>query len=223
MFAILLNIKKIINILIATPLIILIGCSSAIAIDTSNKTTMVMQTRAEWRELLKWPKACDDGVSHITKNSEEFVGVDVYAWSIGRKLVSVTCETGAYNQGEMLFLETGEETGQFNLLVFPQFKVISDAPQDLSLTNNEQTHYYQFSHPLLWGNLKVDNSSGTIRNDDFYRGGGGCGVSSTYSLLNNVPEIFSLHIQENCEEKDIPISEWEVQPHSEYSKWPMVK
>ena len=223
MFGILLNTKKIRSKLIHILVIFLIGCSSAVEMDTLNKTTEPIQTRAEWSELLKWPKSCDDGVSHITKNSEGFVGVDVYSWSLDRKLVSVTCETGTYNQGEMLFLETGKETGLFNLLIFPQFKAISDAPQDLNLTNKEQAHYFLFNHSLLWGNLNVDNNSGTIRNDDFYRGGGGCGVSSTYYLLNNVPEISALHIQETCEEKNIPISEWKARSHSEYSKWPMVK
>ncbi|MFT6910394.1 MAG: hypothetical protein ACJAS1_007123 [Oleiphilaceae bacterium] len=222
MFRILLSKKIIRSILILTPFILLIACSSPVTIDTSHKTAGVLQTRAEWRALLKWPQVCDDGVSNMIKYLDDFVGVDVYAWSAGRKLVSVVCETGAYTRGEMLFLETGEETERFNLLVFPQFKAIADAPQELNLANKGQQDYYQYSRSLLWGNLKIDNSSGNISNDAFYRGGGGCGVSTTYSLLNDEPVVVSLRTQQ-CEDKDIPISEWKIQPQSEYSKWPVVK
>ena len=200
------------------------SCTAVVATDISNKTTMIAtQTRAEWRELLKWPQACDDGVSHITKNVEDFVGVDVYAWSIDRKLVSVTCETGAYNQGEILFLETEKNTNKFNQLVFTQFKSIKNAPEELDLRKTGQALYYQYKDSLLWGNLKVDKSNGNIRNDNFYRGGGGCGISSTYSLLSDVPKIVSLHIQENCGENNISPSEWKAQSEKAYSKWPTIK
>lgn len=212
--------KKMRKVIISTSFLLLMACSSAVTVDTSSITR---ETRAEWRELLKWPQTCDDGVSHITKVSNEFVGVDVYDWSIGRKLVSVTCETGAYNQGEMLFLETAKGSDRFNLLIFPQFKAIKDAPEALKLSNKEQALYYQYKHSLLWGNLKVNKSNGNIRNDNFYRGGGGCGVSSTYVLLNDMPKVVSLSIQETCEEKNMPILKWKVYGQTEYSTWPVLK
>lgn len=216
MFIRLFSNKIIKGMLIPTLLILLIACSSTV---TTDKTEDISNTRAEWRELLKWPQACDDGVSHIT--SESFIGIDVYTWSAGRKLVSVMCETGAYSWGEMFFLETSEEAGQFNLLVFPQFKAIADAPRELNFASKGQADYYQYSRPLLWGNLKVDNSSGNISNDVFYRGGGGCGISTTYSLLNDEPVVVSLKIQAECEDRNIPISEWEIQPRRKYLKWPV--
>jgi len=201
-------------------LLFIAGCSLPLPTESTNHTTK-LQTRTEWREALKWPKSCDDGVSNLTKYLDDFVGVEVYAWEKGRQLVSVVCETGAYTRGEMLFLETGKATGQFDLLVFPQFKAISDAPRELNLNNSGESDYYQYSRSLLWGNLMVDNISGKITNDAYYRGGGGCGVSTIYSVFNSTPLVTSLKTQQ-CVDKDIPVSKWKIQPQSEYSTWPVV-
>jgi len=219
MFGIFLNKIRKSRLLFAISLFFLTACSLPAPTESANSTTTKLQTRTEWREALKWPKSCDEGVSHI--NSDRFVGVEVYAWEKGRQLVSVVCETGAYTRGEMLFLETGKATGQFDLLVFPQFKAISDAPRELNLNNSGENDYYQYSRSLLWGNLMVDNISSKITNDAYYRGGGGCGVSTIYSVFNSTPLVTSLKTQQ-CVDKDIPVSKWKIQPQSEYSTWPVV-
>jgi hypothetical protein len=184
-------------------------------------------TRAEWREQLQWPASCDDGVSHLTKYSDDFVGVEVYPWSGGKRLVSVMCETGAYNQGEILFLEKEAATSNFELISFPQFKLIKDEPMAFAnsaqFVDIDQAGYYQFTDSLLWGNIVVDMIKGTIRNDTFYRGGGGCGVSTLYSLIDFDAQVISLRTQSSCEENHIAISDWKNQSLSEYSKWPVLR
>ena len=174
-----------------------------------------MQTRAQWREQLHWPKFCDDGVSHITSNVENFVGVELYDWLADKKLLVVTCEVGPYQQGQLIYLETKLGTGQFELIDFPQFTLI-DA--------KTSSQYHRFSDPLLSGKLYVDHVKGVIRNDHFYRADGGCGVSTTYSLFATGSkvraEVVSLSTKASCDETSRGISEWQKHFKSEYLTWP---
>tara|TARA_R110001583_G_scaffold112917_6_gene263172 strand:- start:61147 stop:61830 length:684 start_codon:yes stop_codon:yes gene_type:complete len=215
---------------------LLTACSATAKLDSANEAFINTDiqaitnnlTRALWREQLQWPKSCDDGVSHITKHVDDFIGVEVYDWLAGQKLLLVTCEIGPYQQGEMFYLETKQGSNKFELIDFLQFKLVEDAPESL-MDNKEAALYYQFKAPLLSGKLYVDNDQGIIRNDHFYRGSGGCGVSTTYSLLAPKSEqavkaeIVSLSTKVLCDENNVAISQWQKHSENEYSTWPVFK
>ncbi|MGF1693940.1 hypothetical protein [Photobacterium kagoshimensis] len=192
----------------------------AVSAETVNKVIKAPLSRSDWKEVINWPLSCDSGVKHITDFSNDFIGVERYLWFDGRNLVSVICETGAYNQGEMIFLESKKESGEYNLIYFPQFRLIEDSPH---LRFNKVTkgfQYYQKSDSLLWGNLSINESESTITNNNFYRGGGGCGISTTYVITQSQPSIAQLKIEVQCQE-DKKISEWTTYTEEQYNNWPI--
>lgn len=202
------------------------------------------QTRAEWKSLIQWPSECDDGVSHITSVAPSFVGVESYTLKSGLELVSVVCKTAAYNQGEMVFLKDANKKSHYVKLTFPQFAAVSAAPSKLrwpersaeaSADKHEpkENHpkgalkntFYQFSHPLLWGNLRIEIENNKIIVDNFYRGGGGCGISTAYKLTKASPtvsaSIVALKIKDQCDEVDLSADSWPTIPPNYYQQWPL--
>ncbi|WP_206769917.1 hypothetical protein, partial [Vibrio harveyi] len=73
---------------------------------------------------------------------------------------------------------------------------------------------------LLWGNVFINTSAMTIQNDNFYRSGGGCGISTVYSLKDSNLSISRLNANTNCETGDKPISQWQSFTKEQYNNWP---
>lgn len=198
---------------------------SCCSVKTINANTVPvdlsqLESREQWRSLLSWPVACDDGVAHITNNATDFVGVEFYEWDNERYLVTVVCSTAAYNQGEMAFLEKSKNSREFVLLSFPQFAPITDAPAEKVIANTEGEAFYRYDAALLFGNLLVDTVKNEMTNNTFSRGGGGCGMSTNYSLRAGSISVKALKIQEVCGAENKAISEWPSYQASQYQAWP---
>ncbi|WP_435236757.1 hypothetical protein ACR30L_04005 [Psychromonas sp. PT13] len=226
--------KHISNVLLVSPILLLLSsCYAATVKQPSEKslkerssvitkTVKKPETRNDWKAVLNWPELCDEGVSHI---SSFFVGVDVYPWFEERQLVSVVCTTGAYNRGLMFFLETEKNSGQYSLLSFPQFIAADDASGNVETTISgdlTKAPFYQFDQPLLWGSLRSDMSNFTITNNNRYRGLGGCGVLTSYQITDNKVQVSALKIKKDCDETNLPFSEWPKIAESVFSTWPKV-
>ncbi|WP_413698572.1 hypothetical protein ACLKMH_13085 [Psychromonas sp. KJ10-10] len=197
----------------------LFACTSPSVLESID-ASVAEKTRTQWREKLNWPGFCDDGVSHITQYDDSFVGVEIYDWVAGKKLISVVCETGAYQQGLIFYLQNNASNASYQLINFPQFALIKDAPVDASLETKSDFGYYQYRDPLVSGNFHFDVVNGHIRVDDFYRSGGGCGISTNYSVLTEQANVISLRTKESCDEVDAKIADWQLKSKSEYSNWP---
>ena len=193
--------------------------------DTPNilaKNLKEPENRSDWKKILNWPEICDEGVSHI---SPSFIGVDTYTWYDDRQLTLVVCTTGAYNQGLMFFLETKENSGKYTLLSFPQFIADDDASGHIdTVISGDLTKapFYKFSKPLLWGALRSDMSNYTITNNNKYRGSGGCGISTSYQIINDQVKVSMLKIKNDCDGSYPPASQWSEIPESEFSTWPNI-
>lgn len=182
------------------------------------------QTRAQWKQEIQWPDACDEGVSDISF-SKHFKGFWVYPWSEGRRLVSVVCSTGTYNLGETFYLETEKASNQFTLLVFPQFISAGSAESMIAKVLSGQlgtAPYYQFQRPLVWGSILTDMSGYTITNENRYRGAGGCGILTSYQIVEGQPQVSSLRIKEDCTEAWLAPELWPLIKKSDYASWPLV-
>lgn len=187
------------------------------------------QQRREWKSLLKWPDECDQGVKHITQVSTEFVGIETYQLASGETLVTVVCQTGAYNQGERVYIRQNN-SAEFTPVEFIQFAPASQAPTlSDSVKNKEpaatpdsiplQEPYYQFQSPMLWGNLIVDQDAQLQRVDNFYRGGGGCGLSTTYQIENGQVQVKQLRLQQTCSQETLEVAKWPVISEAQYNNW----
>lgn len=230
--------NKTINLLIAIFLVCLLtSCTKNSNVEL--KQQLLPHTRSEWRSLIEWPTECDEGVSHIIDDLPSFVGVESYKMSSGMELVEVVCRTGAYNQGEMYFYKDLDEKNSYRVLTFPQFASVSSAPSGLKWSTCNKTNLsgnnclnkgradiniepilYQFNAPLLWGNIRIDTKKNIIVVDNFYRGGGGCGVSTSYSVAEEVPSILELKVHEECGQINLPVDSWLTIPPKQYQSWP---
>ena len=233
------NSNKILNLLISFFLVfILISCAKTTNLEL--KRQLLPHTRSEWKKLIEWPVECDDGIRHITVNSPAFVGVESYRMSSGIELVIVVCKTGAYNQGEMVFIKISDEKSNYKVLTFPQFASVNESPSKLKWStcaettlsgdhclkkggadNNTEPALYKFIGSLLWGNLRIETKNNRIIVDNFYRGGGGCGISTSYSISEEVPSIFELKVYEQCGQTNLPVGSWPTVPFNQYQSWPI--
>ena len=182
------------------------------------------QTRAQWKQIIQWPDACDEGVSDISF-SKHFKGFWVHPWSQGRRLVQVVCTRGTYNLGVIFYLETEKASNQFTLLVFPQFISAGSAESMIAKVLSGQlgtAPYYQFQRPLVWGSILTDMSGYTITNKNRYRGIGGCGILTSYQIVEGQPQVASLRIKEDCTEAWLAPELWPLIKKSDYASWPLV-
>lgn len=182
------------------------------------------QTRAQWKQVIQWPDACDEGVSDISF-SKHFKGFWVHPWSQGRRLVQVVCTRGTYNLGVIFYLETEKASNQFTLLVFPQFISAGSAESMIAKVLSGQlgtAPYNQFQRPLVWGSILTDMSGYTITNENRYRGAGGCGILTSYQVVEGQPQVSSLRIKEDCTEAWLAPELWPLIKKSDYASWPLV-
>lgn len=189
-----------------------------------NSTVIEPQTRAQWKQIIQWPDVCDEGVSDISF-SKHFKGFWVHPWSQGRRLVQVVCTRGTYNLGVIFYLETEKASNQFTLLVFPQFISAGSAESMIAKVLSGQlgtAPYYQFQRPLVWGSILTDMSGYTITNENRYRGAGGCGILTSYQIVEGQPQVASLRIKEDCTEAWLAPELWPLIKKSDYASWPLV-
>jgi hypothetical protein len=79
--------------------------------------TETAKDRAAWRAILHWPAGCE---SDWQTGHPEIAGIDVWTAPASRKLVGVTCFTGAYQGTTMLYLVdgAGRRTGPLKLRIY---------------------------------------------------------------------------------------------------------
>ncbi|MGF1688181.1 hypothetical protein L4C36_16050 [Photobacterium japonica] len=182
--------------------------------------------RAQWKTKIQWPDICEQNLSSIIKYSSNFVGVSVDKWTNGQRIISVVCEPGLYNRGKMLFLEHASDEAdnkkQYTTLNFTTFGQIKDNPDYAYSKPTQHYRYFQKSSHIFWGNLNVDSTTGTMTNRNFYRGPGGCGILTQYTIEKGKAVVSELRMKTDCDETMPPPEEWRLYPKSEYATWPKV-
>ena len=103
---------------------------------------------------------------------------------------------------------------------FPQFAPITDVPAERVIANVEGEDFYRYDAALLFGNLLVDTVKNEMTNNTFSRGGGGCGMSTNYSVHAGLISVETLKIQEVCGAVNKAIAEWPLYESAQYQAWP---
>ncbi len=84
------------------------------------KRRVTRAERAGWREVLRWPDACEEGYEASYSEAETYGGVEFHRLGRGRYLVEVTCDGGGIQPSTVFMLYDGRRARTLRLKGFDE-------------------------------------------------------------------------------------------------------
>lgn len=84
------------------------------------KKNVTRAERAEWREVLRWPEACEEGYEASYSEAETYGGVEFHRLGRGRYLVEVVCDGGGIQPSTVFMLYDGRRARTLKLRGFDE-------------------------------------------------------------------------------------------------------
>lgn len=220
---------KLKNLIIVITALAFLGNGCIRPIDTNKKTTEQTASREEsfnklnfyqesyskedrekWRSL-GWPEACEREFQEFGMTDDG--GLRVYPLENERYILSVTCNTYAY-QSSLIFMllhvnpQEGGVTGTTQTLDY--FNPIT---KKLAPIQDEET-----GAPVVLGFDHFDVKTKTLTIFTKSRGVGDCGSRGTYQVIDNKITLVKYEAQ-SCEDADKKALE---NPNGELTDWPVI-
>jgi hypothetical protein len=101
-------------------LLLLLVSSFAAQTPPRVKRNVTRAERAAWRDVLRWPEACEEGYEASYAEGETYGGLEFHRLGRGRYLVEVVCDGGGIQPSTVFMLYDGRRASTLKLRGFDE-------------------------------------------------------------------------------------------------------
>ena len=165
---------------------VLLGCCAAAAQGVPRKKRNPTRTdRAAWREVLRWPEACEEDYEAAYAGEEKYGGLEFHALGRGSHLVEVVCDGGGIQPSAVFVLYDEKRPRGARLLKLEGFDGRDDA---------KRSPRYSSVRALT----KFDARARELSLMSKYDAMGTCGLFVRYRFVRGRPRVVEAREQTDC-------------------------
>lgn len=171
--------------------VLLVVCCSAMTTAQPRaprrKKNLTRADRAAWREVLRWPRGCEEDFEGAYVNDERYAGVEFHALGRGLYLVEVVCDGGGIQPGMLFMLYKESRPRSARLLKLKEFE------------SGERGAGRPLSYPPIRALTRFDSRRRELYLQAKYDAMGTCGLFVRYKFTTRGrPRAVEAREQLNC-------------------------
>ena len=165
---------------------VLLGCCAAAAQGVPRKKrNLTRADRAAWREVLRWPEACEEDYEAAYAGEGKYGGLEFHALGRGSHLVEVVCDGGGIQPSAVFVLYDEKRPRGARLLKLEGFEERDDAGRAAR-------------DPRVRALTKFDARTRELSLMSKYDAMGTCGLFVRYRFVRGRPRVVEAREQTEC-------------------------
>ena len=169
---------------------VLLGCCSAAAQGVPRKKrNLTRSDRAAWREVLRWPEACEEDYESAFADEEKYGGLEFHALGRGLYLVEVVCDGGGIQPSAVFVRYDERRPRRAQPLKLKGFGARDDGSDDAGRAAPD---------PRVRALTKFDGRTRELSLMSKYDAMGTCGLFVRYRFVRGRPRVVEAREQTAC-------------------------